>query len=132
MSHSANGNPASDATVSLIDDDSSVRQSLRMLLESVGLRVRAYGSAREFLQAYDAAICRIVARSSRMPRYEPRHGRERPVVAVLAYNPATEITDFVVPYGVLVESGVADVVAVATAMMTAIPSAQASSLLSGS
>lgn len=48
-----------------------------------------------------------------LPRYEPRPGRERPVVAVVAYNPATEVTDFVVPYGVMVESGVAEVVAVA-------------------
>lgn len=38
----------------------------------------------------------------------------RPVVAVLAQNDGTEITDFLVPYAVLADSGVADVVAVAT------------------
>lgn len=48
-----------------------------------------------------------------IPRSEPRFGRERAVVAVVAYNPATEVTDFVIPYGFLAESGVADVVAVA-------------------
>lgn len=49
-----------------------------------------------------------------IPRYMPRFGRARAVVAVVAYSPATELTDFVVPYGVLAESGVAEVVAVAT------------------
>tara|TARA_R110000868_G_scaffold83754_3_gene236539 strand:+ start:400 stop:1446 length:1047 start_codon:yes stop_codon:yes gene_type:complete len=37
----------------------------------------------------------------------------RPVVAVLAQNDGTEITDFMVPYGVIGSAGVADVVAVA-------------------
>jgi putative intracellular protease/amidase len=36
----------------------------------------------------------------------------RPVVAILAQNDGTEITDFLVPYGVLASSGAADVVAV--------------------
>jgi transcriptional regulator GlxA family with amidase domain len=38
----------------------------------------------------------------------------RPVVAVLAQNDGTEITDFLVPYAVVAASGAADVVAVAT------------------
>ncbi len=37
----------------------------------------------------------------------------RPLVAVLAANDGTEVTDFVVPYGVLAQSGVVDVVDVA-------------------
>jgi transcriptional regulator GlxA family with amidase domain len=49
-----------------------------------------------------------------LPRYEARFNRAQPVIAVVAYNPSTEVTDFVVPYGVLAESGVADVVAVST------------------
>src|SRR5688572_23031509 len=49
-----------------------------------------------------------------LPRYEARFNRSQPVIAVVAYNPSTEITDFVVPYGVLKESGVADVVALST------------------
>jgi putative intracellular protease/amidase len=39
--------------------------------------------------------------------------RDRPLVAVVALNEGTEVTDFLVPYAVLAESGVADVVAVA-------------------
>lgn len=45
---------------------------------------------------------------------EPGAQRERPLVAVLADNAGTETTDFMVPYGVLRASGVADVVAVST------------------
>ena len=40
--------------------------------------------------------------------------RTPPLVAVIGQNDGTETTDFLVPYGVLRESGVADVVAVAT------------------
>ena len=46
-----------------------------------------------------------------IPRYEPRFGRTRPLIAVLGDNAATETTDYVVPYGILAESGVADVMA---------------------
>ena len=51
---------------------------------------------------------------STLPRYEARFGRSKPVIAVVAYNPATELTDFVVPYGVLAESRAAEVLAVST------------------
>jgi putative intracellular protease/amidase len=51
---------------------------------------------------------------STLPRYEARFERTKPLIAVVAYNPATELTDFVVPYGVLAESQVADVLAVST------------------
>ena len=40
-------------TVFVIDDHEAVRDSLRLLLKSVGLPVRAYGVAREFLPSYD-------------------------------------------------------------------------------
>ena len=39
--------------------------------------------------------------------------RERPVIAILALNEATEVTDFLVPYGVLQRANVADVTVVA-------------------
>ncbi|WP_017905178.1 DJ-1/PfpI family protein [Pseudomonas asplenii] len=44
----------------------------------------------------------------------PKSGRSRPLVVVLADNAGTETTDFLVPYGVLKESGVMEVVAVST------------------
>lgn len=46
--------------------------------------------------------------------YQPRFDRVRPVVAVLGHSGGAEVTDFVVPYGVLAASGEADVVAVST------------------
>lgn len=49
-----------------------------------------------------------------LPAHTPRFGRARPVVAVVGENRFTELTDYVVPYGVLQASGVADVVALAT------------------
>ena len=39
----------------------------------------------------------------------------RPLVAILAQNDGTEVTDFLVPYGVIAGSGAADVFAVSTA-----------------
>lgn len=40
--------------------------------------------------------------------------RARPVVAVIGINDATEVTDYLMPYGILTRAGVAEVVAVAT------------------
>ncbi|CAB3626363.1 response regulator [Achromobacter sp. SIMBA_011] len=39
------------ATIHIVDDDASLRESLEDLMHSVGLPVRGYGSAREFLDA---------------------------------------------------------------------------------
>lgn len=50
----------------------------------------------------------------KIPKYERRHDRVRPVVAVIGENTFTELTDYVIPYIVLTQSGVANVVAVAT------------------
>ena len=44
----------------------------------------------------------------------PKAGRARPLVVVLADNAGAETTDFAIPYGVLKESGVAEVRSVAT------------------
>jgi putative intracellular protease/amidase len=55
-----------------------------------------------------------LAHSDALPHHVSRFNRAKAVVAVLGYNPSTEVTDYVVPYGILAESGVADVVAVAT------------------
>ncbi len=42
----------------------------------------------------------------------PKPGHARPLVVILADNAATETTDFTIPYGVLKDAGVADVVSV--------------------
>ena len=46
--------------------------------------------------------------------WRSRFGRSRPLIAVIGNNSGTELVDFVVPYGVLVASGAADVITVAT------------------
>ncbi|THD61920.1 MAG: response regulator transcription factor [Bradyrhizobium sp.] len=48
--------------VYVIDDDASMRESLRSLFSSVGLRVKAFGSASEFFveKLPDAAVCLVV------------------------------------------------------------------------
>lgn len=45
--------------------------------------------------------------------YKPRFGRGRPVIAVVGENSGTELTDYVIPYGILRRADVADVVALA-------------------
>jgi putative intracellular protease/amidase len=45
--------------------------------------------------------------------YERRFGRTRPLVAIVALNEGTIVSDFAIPFGVMARSGVADVVPVA-------------------
>jgi FixJ family two-component response regulator len=52
----------SGATAIVIDDDLAVREALQSLLRSVGLRVQAFGSAQEFLNAKlpDGPACLVL------------------------------------------------------------------------
>jgi RNA polymerase sigma factor (sigma-70 family) len=43
-----------DTPIYLIDDDARIRESIRMLLKSVGLSLQTYGSAQEFLDVHDS------------------------------------------------------------------------------
>ena len=54
-------------TVFVVDDDESVRGSLRFLLRSAGLESEAFGSAPEFLAAYDTAQPGCLVLDVRMP-----------------------------------------------------------------
>ena len=54
------------------------------------------------------------AHAERIAPWRPRFGRSRPVIAVIGENTGTELTDFVIPYGVLTQAGVGDTFAVAT------------------
>ena len=49
-----------------------------------------------------------------IPAYQARFGRTKPVIAIIGENSGTELTDFAIPYGVLVASGAAEVVTVST------------------
>jgi len=54
-------------TVIVVDDDEAVRSSLRLLMKSVGLAVETYGSAADFLSAYNAAVPGCLVLDVRMP-----------------------------------------------------------------
>ena len=54
-------------TVFVVDDDESVRSSLKFLLRSASLDSRAFGSAQEFLQAHDPVQPGCLVLDVRMP-----------------------------------------------------------------
>ena len=58
---------ANTATVFVVDDDSAIRASLRLLLKSVGLPVSTYDSAQGFLDAYSDEWAGCVLLDVRMP-----------------------------------------------------------------
>ena len=53
--------------VTIVDDDEAVRASLKLLLQSVGLASRSFGSAAEFLAAYDPQQPGCLVLDVRMP-----------------------------------------------------------------
>jgi len=55
------------ATVFIVDDDQAVRESLSMLVETVGLGAKSYASAQDFLDDYDAAHAGCLVADVRMP-----------------------------------------------------------------
>lgn len=60
--------PASaEPTVFVVDDDQAVRQSLGLLIKSVGLQVMTYASAQEFLDRYNPAQPGCLVLDVRMP-----------------------------------------------------------------
>jgi len=54
-------------TVFIVDDDEAVRDSLRWLLEANGYRVKSFGSAEDFLEAYDPEQIGVLIVDVRMP-----------------------------------------------------------------
>lgn len=57
----------SDTRVYIVEDDDAVRDSLQMVLESVGYATRAFSSATEFLDHYDSALSGCIVLDIRMP-----------------------------------------------------------------
>lgn len=53
--------------VYIVDDDEAVRDSLRWLLEANGYRVKSFGEAEEFLNAYDPDQVGVLIADVRMP-----------------------------------------------------------------
>ncbi len=55
-------------TVFIVDDDEGIREGLSLLLETVGQACEMYGSAIEFLDAYDPGKSGCLVLDIRMPR----------------------------------------------------------------
>ncbi len=55
------------AIVNVVDDDAAVRDSIRLLLHSVGLSARCFEDADSFLAAYDADALACIVLDIRMP-----------------------------------------------------------------
>ena len=53
--------------VHIVDDDEAMRDSLKWLLESRGLKVELYASGEEFLRAFDSGFCGCLVLDVRMP-----------------------------------------------------------------
>lgn len=57
-----------ESTVFVVDDDEAIRQSLRLLLNSVGMKVETFASTSEFLDAYDPDRPGCLLLDIRMPK----------------------------------------------------------------
>ncbi|TGK08261.1 transcriptional regulator [Leptospira selangorensis] len=54
----------------------------------------------------------IQEEGSKIPTYQSRFGRKQPIIAVIGENRMTELTDFMIPYGVLTSAKIAKVISV--------------------
>lgn len=59
--------PRTKPTVFIVDDDQAIRESLRWLIESVGLAVEAFASADDYLKQYDPSRPGCLLLDVRMP-----------------------------------------------------------------
>ncbi len=77
--------------VFIVDDDEGVRAALQMLVKSLGLPARAFGSGEEFLDAYDGREGTCVLLDVRMPGMSGFDVRQR-LAAMGAASPVTCLT----------------------------------------
>ncbi len=82
------------ATVFVVDDDPAIRKSLERLGESVGMAVKTYASATEFLAEYDAAHPGCLVVDLRLPGMSGLELQDR-----LSQQPLTPPIIFLTGYG---------------------------------
>lgn len=58
---------SSEATVFIVDDDSAIRDSMSMLMKTIGLKSQSFSSAKLFLEHYDPAEQGCLVLDVRMP-----------------------------------------------------------------
>ncbi|MGC1274539.1 MAG: response regulator transcription factor [Planctomycetaceae bacterium] len=93
----SSGPPRRTATVFIVDDDPGMRKSLTWLVESVDLQVETFGSASEFLEAYDPERPGCLLCDVRMPGMSGLEMQERlrtigstlPVIMMTGYGDIT-------------------------------------------
>ncbi|WP_372966366.1 response regulator transcription factor [Marinobacter sp.] len=81
-------------TVFVIDDDTDVRDSLKWLLESVGLKVQTYEDALAFFEGFDTNASGCIVMDVRMPGLSginaqkklPEYNIELPVIMISAHG----------------------------------------------
>ena len=81
-------------TVFVVDDDQEVRESIRWLIESVGMKAKTFASAQEFLDSYDPEQPGCIVLDVRMPESSGlelqkkllARGIEIPTIVVSAYG----------------------------------------------
>ncbi|MFQ5535647.1 MAG: response regulator transcription factor [Sphingomonadales bacterium] len=84
----------SDPTVYIIDDDAAVRDSMSWLVESVGLKVRTFSSAKDFFEIFDPSLSGCLVLDVRMPglsgldlqRELISHGCSLPILIITGYG----------------------------------------------
>jgi FixJ family two-component response regulator len=82
------------STVFIVDDDDAVRKSLSLLLQSAGVTVESFASARDFLDRYDPYAAGCVVLDVRMPEmtglelqeYLNVHGAVIPVIFITGHG----------------------------------------------
>ena len=90
-----------EPTVFVVDDDEEVRESIRWLIESVGLAVQTFASAKAFLDAYDPDQPGCVVLDVRMPEMSGpelqkkllARGIEIPTIIVSAFGSVAVAVD---------------------------------------
>ena len=81
-------------TVSIVDDDDAGRESLRWLIESVGLKVEAFASPIEFLEQFDGSHPGCLVLDIRLPKISGLdvlktirdRGIETPAIMITAFG----------------------------------------------
>ena len=81
----------SSKTVFVVDDDDAVRDALAMLIRSVGLKVETFGSAADFLAAYDPEKRGCLVLDIRMPGMSGLELQER-LLSLQAVLPVIFVT----------------------------------------
>ncbi len=88
----------------------------RLLITAAALMAASGAVAADRMPAATDQPHGVVARQTdeRIEPYRARFGRSRPVIAIIGENSGTELTDYVIPYGILKRADVGEIVAVAT------------------